>query len=243
MKAVILAAGKGVRMRSDLPKVLHKLVGKPLISHVIESVRRSGVNDITVVVGYCGEQVIGELGSSLGYVWQREQLGTGHAVLQAKEKLQGYSGSVLVACGDAPLVSSESISALFDSVCGDVKASVLTMINPNPRGYGRIIRGDGGLVDRIVEEKDATDEERLVTEVNTGTYVFDSSLLFEALENIGCDNAQKEYYLPDVVKYINRKGFTVTATSVRDSLEGSGVNSPEELAALEEHVKKTGALI
>ena len=238
VKAVILAAGKGTRMKSDLPKVLHSLLGRPLLSHVIENIRSAGIEDIAVVVGYEGDSVINAIGSGVNYVWQREQLGTGHAVLMAKEALTGFDGGVLIACGDAPLVSPQSFRNLeFDSP--EVKGSVLTMIAENPYGYGRIVRGNTGVVE-IVEEKDATDEQRTIKEVNTGTYIFDAELLFEALANIGNSNAQNEYYLPDVVKYINAKGYAVQGIVLDDPVEGSGVNSPEELARLESRMAVKG---
>ena len=240
MRAVILAAGKGVRMKSDLPKVLHRLCGKTLISHVVEHVRQSGVDDITVVVGYCGEAVMSSLGDSVNYVWQKEQLGTGHAVLQAKQHFASYDGNVLIACGDAPLISSSSIRSLFSLLNGNVKGAVLTATLDEPRGYGRIIKKDS-YVECIVEEKDASNEQKLVKEVNTGTYVFNSVLLFEALEKIGCNNAQNEYYLPDVVKYINSRGFHVASCTLANSYEGSGVNSPEELDRLEKFLLKIEA--
>ncbi len=238
VKAVILAAGKGTRMKSDLPKVLHPLLGRPLLSHVIENIRSAGITDITVVVGYEGDSVINAIGSGVNYVWQREQLGTGHAVLMAKDALADFDGGVLIACGDAPLVSPQSFRNLeFDSP--ELKGSVLTMIAENPHGYGRIVRGNSG-VSEIVEEKDASDEQRTIKEVNTGTYIFDSKLLFEALSNIGNSNAQNEYYLPDVVKYINAKGYAVQGIVLDDPVEGSGVNSPEELARLESRMTVKG---
>ena len=241
MRAIVLAAGKGVRMRSDLPKVLHQLAGKSLVRHVVDNIRSAGIDEIAVVVGYRGESVIAELGQSVNYAWQREQLGTGHAVLQAAEYLEGYAGTVLVACGDAPLISSASFSSLAAAVRDGVKAAVLTMQLPEPRGYGRIIRDAEGAVRAIVEEKDASETERAVTEVNTGTYVFNAPILFDALGRIGNNNAQNEYYLTDVIKYINSHGFSVAGIPLGDPGEGRGVNSPEELALLEKEFTQAGS--
>jgi bifunctional UDP-N-acetylglucosamine pyrophosphorylase / glucosamine-1-phosphate N-acetyltransferase len=238
MRTILLAAGKGVRMKSELPKVLHLLSKKTLISHVIDNVRHSGIDDITVVVGYKGDDVISALGGSVSFVWQREQLGTGHAVLQTKGLFHGFKGQVLVACGDAPLISSKSFSKLADTMKDvSVKAAVLTMILPNPKGYGRMIKDPSGALLKIVEEKDATDEERLVNEVNSGTYIFDAEMLFNGLDNIKNDNVQKEYYLTDVVSYIVNKGFKVVTVPFENPSEGRGINSKEELAALEEEFK------
>lgn len=221
-------------MKSELPKVLHPLLGKPLIQHVIDNIRQSGIDDITVVVGYKGEDVIRETGPSVKYVWQREQLGTGHAVLQAEDGFRGFEGKVIVACGDAPFISARSFSLLAAQMDdGAVKASVLTMMQDNPTGYGRMLKDGQGHLVRIVEEKDASPEQKLIKEVNSGTYVFDSALLFEGLKKIGNNNAQKEYYLPDVLVYMISNGFAVTTMPLPDPFEGTGVNSREELAAVE----------
>ena len=226
-------------MQSELPKVLHPLLGKPLIQHVIDNIRQSGIEKITVVVGYKGDDVMKEIGSAVSYAWQKEQLGTGHAVLQTEDFLQGFTGRVVVACGDAPLISDKSFSDLVSQMDNSgVKASVLTMIQDNPTGYGRMLKDAQGHLIRIVEEKDATAEQKAIKEVNSGTYVFDAELLFEGLKNIGNDNAQKEYYLPDVLKYLISRNYAVTTMPLSDPFEGSGINSREELAIIEEALKK-----
>lgn len=217
-------------MKSDLPKVLHPLLGKPLIMHVIDNIRSAGINDITVIIGYNGEMVMETVGDGVHYEWQREQLGTGHAVLQAEPYFKGYDGSVIVACGDAPLITGASFSSLLSDITApDVKGVVLSMIQTEPKGYGRMIKDASGNLAAIVEEKDATDEQRKITEVNTGTYAFDSKMLFDGIKNIGNNNAQGEYYLPDVVEYINSKGFKTLTNVLAEPFEGSGINSPEEL--------------
>jgi len=225
-------------MQSELPKVLHPLCGKPLIEHVVESLNAAGINDILVVVGYKGDDVIQQLNGRVNFVWQHEQLGTGHAVMQAESYFKDYEGEIIVACGDVPLIKPETFLALVREIekpgCGAV---VLTMIQENPTGYGRIIY-DSGSFSAIVEEKDADDEQRKIKEVNSGTYVFSSRLLFEGLKRIDTNNAQKEYYLPDALKYVIQSGYTVKTVVLQDSSEGRGINTREELIKLEQYVSK-----
>jgi UDP-N-acetylglucosamine diphosphorylase/glucosamine-1-phosphate N-acetyltransferase len=228
-------------MNSDLPKVLHPLQGKPLIQHVISNLEEAGVENIVVVVGYKGDRVVEILHPGLRHVWQREQLGTGHAVMQAEKALSGFRGRIIVACGDAPLMRSGTFRRLIAET-GDekVKAVVLTMDVQNPRGYGRIIRNSEGSFLKIVEEKDASPEQRLINEVNTGTYIFDRDFLFEGLGKIDRNNAQGEFYLTDVLYYIINSGFKVKPLLLEDPIEGSGINTQEELLKLEELLKNQG---
>jgi len=225
-------------MQSELPKVLHPLCGKPLIRHVVDSLRKAAVDPIVVVVGYKGDEVINSLGESVIYVWQYEQLGTGHAVMQAEPCFKDFDGYIIVACGDVPLVRPETFKRLAQEIsdpgCGAV---VATMILDNPTGYGRIVY-ENGVFSRIVEEKDAAPDEKSIKEVNSGTYIFDSKLLFDGLKGIDTNNAQREYYLPDVLKFIIKKGFSVKTFLLEDPIEGRGVNTREELNALEEYVSK-----
>lgn len=224
-------------MKSELPKVLHRLRGKPLISHVIENIKLAGISDVIVVIGYGGERIIEAVGNSVEFVWQREQLGTGHAVVQTESRLNDFKGDLLVACGDVPLISPSTFSSLIESARGgDVGASVLAMYMDNPTGYGRVIKDENGNLIRIVEESDSTSEEKEIREVNTGTYVFDRDLLFTGLSTVRNDNTQGEYYLPDVLQYIIASGYTVNTVLLEDSVEGSGVNSQEELERLEDYL-------
>ena len=235
--AIVLAAGKGVRMKSDIPKVLHPLSGKPLILYVIENLRQSGIDNIIVVVGYKGEMVIDTVGDSVEYVWQYEQLGTGHAVMQTEQRLNGYKGSVLIACGDVPLINTESFKSMIElSKQEKTKAVVLTMIQNNPFGYGRIVKDQNDNIIKIIEEKDASSEEKLVKEVNTGTYIFDNESLFVALKTLGRDNAQGEYYLTDTVSYIHSSGYDTRSVVLKNSIEGCGINSREDLKKLENYL-------
>lgn len=225
-------------MQSDLPKVLHPLLGKPLILHVLDSLNKAGIGDTYVVVGYQGQQVIDVIGDRAAAVWQHEQLGTGHAVMQAEDALAGFQGKVVVACGDVPLIRPETFRELItESEAPRTMAVVLTMILENPTGYGRIVRDSSGTFVKIVEEKDASPEHKLIREVNTGTYVFDKDHLFNGLKHIDTDNAQREYYLPDVLTAILKSGFNVKAVPLKDPIEGRGINTKEELLKLGEYCK------
>ncbi|NLV69060.1 MAG: NTP transferase domain-containing protein [Spirochaetes bacterium] len=238
ISSIVLAGGKGVRMKSELPKVLHPLCGKPLIGYVVDSLGSAGIDDIVVVVGYRGDDVISFLGNSVRFVWQHEQLGTGHAVMQAEDLFRNHGGYVVVACGDVPLIKPDTFRALMhESAKENTGAVVLTMIQDNPKGYGRIVKKDGEFV-RIVEEKDASDDERGITEVNSGTYIFKTSLLFEGLKRITTDNAQGEYYLPDALEYIKGSGLRVGTIQLKDHVEGRGINTKEELVSLEQYVSQ-----
>jgi bifunctional UDP-N-acetylglucosamine pyrophosphorylase / glucosamine-1-phosphate N-acetyltransferase len=232
----VLAGGKGVRMKSDLPKVLHPFLGKPLIAHVLDSLQKAGVSDIYVIVGYRGDLVIDAIGNRARPVWQREQLGTGHAVMQAEELLAGFEGKVIIACGDVPLIKPETFRVMVtESEREGVRAVVLTMALENPHGYGRVVKDSAGRFLKIVEEKDADPDVKKIREVNSGTYVFDKRLLFEGLRRINTNNAQGEYYLPDALQYILASGFSVRTLLMEDPVEGSGVNTAEELRRLEEY--------
>ena len=225
-------------MNSDLPKVLHRLKGKPLIQHVMDNLAEAGVKDIITVVGYEGEKVLEVLPAGIRHVWQREQLGTGHAVMQAEEALSEFKGCVVIACGDVPLISPLSFKKLIGLCEGKTKAALLTMKPKNPEGYGRIVRNKDGFFQRIVEEKDASEKERLIDEVNTGTYVFDKELLFDGLKNVNTNNAQREYYLTDVLEHVLNSGFDAGILLLDDPVEGSGINKQDELAQLEKYLDK-----
>ncbi len=226
-------------MQSDLPKVLHRLNDKPMILHVLDNLREAGVDRIIVVVGYRGEEVIDAVGSKAETVWQRQQLGTGHAVMQAEKALERFSGKVVVACGDVPLIRPSTFSEMIDRAGDDrVKAVVLTMMMTDPKGYGRIVRDSRDEFIRIIEEKDASEDVKLIGEVNTGTYVFDKEFLFKGLAGLDRNNAQGEYYLTDALQYVVATGFRVIPQTLSDSTEGRGVNSREELSLLEDYLKR-----
>ncbi|CAG9623078.1 bifunctional UDP-N-acetylglucosamine diphosphorylase/glucosamine-1-phosphate N-acetyltransferase GlmU [Sutcliffiella rhizosphaerae] len=237
--AVILAAGQGTRMKSKLYKVLHPVCGKPMVQHVVDHVSALNFEQIVTVVGHGAETVKSHLGSKSEYALQEEQLGTAHAVMQAAPMLQGKKGVTLVICGDTPLITPETMQELL-SVHENTgaKATILTAYAEDPTGYGRIIRNNEGHVGKIVEHKDATEAERKVTEINTGTYCFDNEALFSALSNVSNDNVQGEYYLPDVVEIMKEKGDIVSAYQTLDFDETLGVNDKVALSQAEMTMKK-----
>ena len=233
--AVVLAAGQGTRMKSKLYKVLHPVCGKPMVEHVIDHIGSLDVERIVTVVGHGAELVKEKLGDKSEYVLQAEQLGTAHAVQQAEPILGELEGTTLVVCGDTPLIRPETMQALFaHHESHNAKATILTAVTENPTGYGRIIRDDAGQVAQIVEQKDASKEQQLVKEINTGTYCFDNKTLFEALKRVNNDNAQGEYYLPDVIEILQKQGEIVSAYVTDDFDETLGVNDRFALSQAEE---------
>nr|WP_106782155.1 bifunctional UDP-N-acetylglucosamine diphosphorylase/glucosamine-1-phosphate N-acetyltransferase GlmU [Lysinibacillus timonensis] len=233
--AVILAAGQGTRMKSKLYKVLHPVCGKPMVEHVVDNIRTLDVNRIVTIVGHGAEMVKEQLGEKSEYVLQAEQLGTAHAVQQAESILGNLEGTTLVVCGDTPLIRPETIQALYEyHQKQNAKATILTAVAENPIGYGRIIRNESGQVAQIVEQKDASEEQQIVKEINTGTYCFDNKALFEALKLVQNDNAQGEYYLPDVIEILQKQGEIVSAYATNDFNEILGVNDRVALSQAEE---------
>ncbi|MBO6179146.1 MAG: bifunctional UDP-N-acetylglucosamine diphosphorylase/glucosamine-1-phosphate N-acetyltransferase GlmU [Selenomonadaceae bacterium] len=234
---VILAAGKGTRMKSKLPKVLHKVAGKPMVNHVLDAAKAAGAVRNIVVTGFGGEMVRQAIDAEC--VEQKEQLGTGHAVLQTKELLEGTDGVVMVLCGDTPLLTGELLTSLYEAHkrIGGV-ATVLTAIVPNPMGYGRVIRRPDETFLKIVEEKDATEEEQRVKEINSGIYCFNIKELFSALAEVKNDNAQGEYYLPDVLEILGARGEKIAAYATKNYDLTLGINSRAQLAAAEKILRK-----
>ena len=236
LAVVIMAAGKGTRMKSDLPKVLHQANGRPVVEYVIEKSRSLEPESIVLVVGHQADLVRQATSRfPVAYALQQPQLGTGHAVMQTEPVLNGFEGEVIILSGDAPLVTTRTLRELlaFHRTRNAV-ATVLTADMDDPTGYGRIIRNQGGdEVLRIVEQKDATDDEKAVTEINSGVYVFDSRELFDALKGITNTNAQQEYYLTDVFGICFGKGLKVCAFKVGDPNEIRGINTPEQLREAE----------
>ncbi|MCL6610438.1 MAG: bifunctional UDP-N-acetylglucosamine diphosphorylase/glucosamine-1-phosphate N-acetyltransferase GlmU [Peptococcaceae bacterium] len=235
LAAVILAAGKGTRMKSDLPKVLHKVCGVPMVCHVLKAARESGADRIVLVAGFGGELVEREVKGMAEVVFQHEQLGTAHALLQAARPLRDFNGDILVLCGDTPLVSADTLKRLVSAHrAGGASATVLTAVLENPAGYGRVIRDGRGKVTGIVEQKDAAPEELSIREINTGIYCFKSEGLFDALAVLKPDNVQGEYYLPDIIGLYAGEGRTVAAVSGADPGEIMGVNDRCQLAIARE---------
>lgn len=232
--ALVLAAGKGTRMKSRLPKVLHKVGGKAMVERVLDTVTAVGVDRSVVIVGFGGEEVRAYLGDRCEYVTQAEQKGTGHAVREAKPVLGDFDGTIVLMCGDTPLVTEDTIKALLNEhATTGAAATVLTAHMENPTGYGRIIRDEEGKVLRIVEQKDGTPDELAVQEINTGMYAFDSQKLWPCLAQLSDDNAQGELYITDVVGILVNAGERVSAYMTMDEDESLGVNSRIQLAEAE----------
>ncbi|UXR32684.1 bifunctional UDP-N-acetylglucosamine diphosphorylase/glucosamine-1-phosphate N-acetyltransferase GlmU [Staphylococcus simulans] len=232
--AVVLAAGKGTRMKSKLYKVLHKVAGKSMIEHVVDSVKQAGTDEIVTIVGHGAESVKETLGSQSSYSFQEEQLGTAHAVKMAADELKGKEGTTLVVCGDTPLITPETLKALADyHEAQQAGVTVLSATADNPFGYGRIVRDQDGRLAKIVEQKDATEAEREIDEISTGIFTFDNVLLFELLEKVKNDNAQGEYYLPDVITLALEAGKIADAYRTDDFDEIMGVNDRVALSKAE----------
>ncbi|MFT9850304.1 bifunctional UDP-N-acetylglucosamine diphosphorylase/glucosamine-1-phosphate N-acetyltransferase GlmU [Aneurinibacillus sp. REN35] len=230
--AVVLAAGQGTRMKSKLYKVLHPVCGKPMVQHVVDSLNELRADRIVVVVGHGADKVREQLGSEIEYAMQEEQLGTAHAVMQVAPLLKEKKGTTLVLSGDEPLISAETLEALVaHHEKNQAAGTILTRIMENPTGYGRIIRGVDGGVERIVEQKDANEEEQQVQEINTGTYCFDNEKLFAALEKVGNNNAQGEYYLTDIIEILKGEGERIEASITEEVT--IGVNDRVALAKAE----------
>ncbi len=236
--ALVLAAGKGTRMKSDKSKLVHKIYGKELVKRVVETAKKSGVNDVIAVVGYKKEQVQQVLGDSVKYAYQDEMLGTGHAVLQAEEYLKDKHGKVVVLNGDVPILRPETVKKFIEkSIKNKEYATILTAIYNNPTGYGRVVRDIGGNVKAIVEEKDATEDERNIQEINAGIYCFDIQELLKALKELKPNNVQNEYYITDIIKIMNDKGLKTGAVIVEDNTEILGVNDKIQLELLTKVLK------
>lgn len=236
--SLILAAGKGTRMKSKLPKVLHKVGGKAMVERVLETVQSLGTNKDVVIVGFGGDEVQSYLDGRAEFVRQEEQNGTGHAVKMAEPVLGQFDGTILLLCGDTPLVTKESLEALLkEHASSGAAATILTAHMPDPTGYGRIIRNEDGHVVRIVEQKDGNPEELAVQEVNTGMYAFDSKKLWPCLDQLSDDNAQGELYITDVVAILVNAGDKVSAYMTDNFEESLGVNSRLQLAEAESILK------
>lgn len=228
---VVLAAGQGTRMKSKLFKVMHPVMGRPMVGHVVNAAIDADASEVITITGHGAEVVRDYLGEKSQYVFQEEQLGTAHAVMQAKDLLEGKEGTTLVLSGDTPLLRAETLQQLMAfHEEEEAKATILTALADDPFGYGRVIRTEDGLVSKVVEEKDASEDEKKVREINTGTYCFDNQALFQALEKVDNDNAQGEYYLPDVLEILKNDHEKVGAFQLDNMDEALGVNNRVALA-------------
>src|SRR5262249_50161301 len=240
LHVLVLAAGKGTRFRSRLPKVLHRLAGRSMIDRVLATAKRLEPRSITLVVGHEAETIEQAVTgySSLGIVVHAPQLGTAHALLSSERAFEGRTGTLLLLSGDVPLLSAETLERLLKTHKElGAAATMLIALVSNPTGYGRIVR-NGSTIAKIVEERDASPAERQIREINSGIYAFEIAGLFQAVHSIAADNAQQEYYLPDLVAIYHRQGRRVEGVTVSDPNEVLGINSRMELAAMSALVRQ-----
>ncbi|QDT96376.1 NTP transferase domain-containing protein [Gimesia aquarii] len=238
--AIILAAGKSTRMKSELPKVLHPILGRPMIEYVLDAARSANCQKLVVIVGHKAEEVKAALThhSDVEFALQAEQNGTGHAVMMCADHLANHNGPVLVLAGDTPLLKGASLARLLKTQKENQAACVVgTAITKANAGLGRIVRDAEGQFLRIVEQKDATPEEAAIEEINTGCFAFDGQQLFHALEQVKPDNSQAEYYLTDCAEILLKEGQPVFASSVFDIQEAKGVNTQDQLAEIAEIIQ------
>ena len=236
--AIILAAGKGTRFNSDLPKVLHTIHKKPMIHHVIESVRKCGITNTCLVVGYQKETVLSACQSyGISHATQMKQLGTGHAVVCALDEIQKTNPThCLILAGDCPLIRSETLKNLIATHEGtQAAATILTATLPDAGNYGRIIRDENNHILAIKEAKDCTPNERRIQEFNSGIYCFKTQELLNSITHIQTNNAQNEYYLTDMIEILKNQGLTISGHCVENAIEISGANTQDELAILEQN--------
>lgn len=229
LKSVVLAAGKGTRMKSNIPKVMHLANGKPMLVRILDVLNSLDVEENIVVLGYKKEEILSKLGG-ISYVVQEEQLGTGHAIIQAKEKLEDYTGDVLITCGDTPLLTRKTLSDLYSFYKeNEISGAVLTAHFENPFGYGRVVKEHGKVI-KIIEEKEANENVKKIKEVNTGVYIFNCQDLLATLEKIDNKNEKGEYYITDVIEILSREDKEILSYLLEDNKEVLGVNSKIDLA-------------
>ena len=229
LKTLILAAGKGTRMKSDLPKVIHKVNGIPMVKKILNELEKLGTEENILILGHKKEEILKELGE-IKYAVQEEQLGTGHAIMQAENLLKDYEGDVMILCGDTPLLRHETLKAMYEAhKKSGVATTILTSVYENPFGYGRIVK-NGEKVTAIVEEKEADEETKKIKEVNAGVYCCNAKEFFAALKKVTNNNEKGEYYLTDIVEIQVGEGKTVASFVLEDNREILGVNSKVELA-------------
>jgi bifunctional UDP-N-acetylglucosamine pyrophosphorylase/glucosamine-1-phosphate N-acetyltransferase/UDP-N-acetylglucosamine pyrophosphorylase len=239
-----MAAGKGTRMKSELPKVLVPVCGRPMLEFVLDALAAAGIEKTVVVVGYRAEDVRQTVGGrkNIAFALQAEQRGTGHAVMSAREHLSGHEGPVLVVAGDSPMMQSSSLKKLLDEYHRSRPACILgTATKADPHGLGRIVRDASGKFTGIVEEKDATDQQRKITEVNLSCYVFHGPDLLRSLNEIRSDNAQGEYYITDCPGVLLAAGKDVRALNVLQPCESLSINNMDELAVVEQAMRAMGS--
>jgi len=241
---LVLAAGKGSRFASEsgepFPKVLRPVLGRPMVSYVLDALRGAGIEDITLIVGFGAERVTREVGANVRYVLQAEQRGSGHAVACARDAFRGFDGGLVVMCGDSPLFTAETVRRISEEHARTRAAVTLaSAILDDPFGYGRIVRDPNGVITGIVEEKCASDREKAIREVNGGAYAFDARWLFDNIDQMAVNEAN-EYNLTDMVRVAAEQGRTISAVGC-DASELLGVNTPDQLRAVEEILRSRNA--
>ena len=238
LSVIVLAAGKGTRMQSDIPKVLHQVNDKSMIEHVLAQTDNLKPDKLLIVIGYESEQVKKHLEKrQVSYALQKEQLGTAHAVMKCEDKLKDFKGSTLILSGDVPLIKSETLIDLYNMhINRNAQATILSAKIDNPHGYGRIIRENDEFVS-IVEEKDTNQHQKNINEINGGIYIFDNEILFKNIKKINNDNNQSEYYLPDIMPILLNQNYKVIVHQIKDEHEIKGANTYEQLLELEKYAK------
>lgn len=237
--ALILAAGAGTRMKSQKPKVLHEICGKPMLQHVVDTVHKLKVDQIVVVIGHGAERIRETIEDNVDYVYQEEQLGTGHAVMQAEPFFKNYEGNILVLYGDTPFISAKTLQKFMRyHKENHFDATILTAKIEDPTGYGRIIRNEKGQIKAIVEHKDANAEQLKINEINSGIYYFKADLLCRVLKQITNENVQREYYLTDGISILSQEGCSIGGYVAQDCAEIQGINSRVQLAQGEAYMRE-----
>jgi len=243
LSVIVLAAGKGTRMRSEIPKVLHKLLGKPILYYVLSAIKELNPENTFVITGYKREPIIDYIKSNfpeMEIIVQEDQLGTAHAVYMAKDKKKNFAGYTLVLPADTPLITTESLKKLLENtIATESEAGIITASVPDPGGYGRIIKNEKGGIIKIIEDTDATPEKRKIKEVNSSIYCFETEVLFENIGKIGTENKQKEYYLTDIIEMLVKDGRKVSCLKISDYKEVMGINNRQQLPVIE-NIMKSG---
>ena len=239
ISAIVLAAGKGTRMKTDHPKCAHNVIDKPMVEYVVDALNELKVKNIVAIVGYGKETIMNLLKDRVLYAVQEEQLGTAHAVIQARPLLEGKKGITIIAIGDMPFIRKETFySLILNHIQERAHLTVLTVDHPQPYGYGRIYRGESGQLLSIIEERDCTKEQTAITEINSSVYAVDNEILFSCLEKISNNNSQKEYYLTDIVDICRANNYKVNAYKNNDYKELGGINNKVQLMEMEEEYQK-----
>ncbi len=241
LSVIVLAAGKGKRMKSEIPKVLHELMGRPILYYILSTIEELNPKNTFIIVGYKRELIVDYVNINfpeVGIIVQEKQLGTAHAVSMAMAKRESLGKYTLILSADTPLISSSTIEKLLENTAGSKSsAGIVTTSVPDPAGYGRVIKDEKGIIIKIIEDADTTPEEKKITEINSSIYCFDTKVLFENIGRIGTENNQKEHYLTDIIEMLVKGGEKVSCLEISDYKEVAGVNNRRQLFELENIMK------